>query len=265
MLLPHFIIIGAMKSGTTSLYRYLKAHPEINMSSKKETNYFLHKNFYQKSTAWYSSHFTGEAKLRGEASTSYAKFPTHTKVAARIFSILPEVKLIYLVRDPLERLVSHYDHEVLEGREVRPFSKILAKIEETNYFLYSRYHFQLLQYLAFFSKGNVLVLTSEKLRERRNESLKSVYRFLSVKSFYEADIHDENFNTTESKIMKMKIPGMTDRMQFLLNGFQAFKSMELKEKYDHFRQENLKAYVVLKNDADRFRILTKNSCENWGI
>src|SRR5947209_1159841 len=131
--LPDFLIIGAQKAGTTSLYRYLAAHPDIVASTRKEVHFF-DINFWR-GEWWYRSLFPLRRRLQrrpplrnrpaitGEASPYYLFHPFAPERAAQL---LPDAKLIVLLRDPVERAWSHYRHEVANGRETMTFPDALA-------------------------------------------------------------------------------------------------------------------------------------------
>src|SRR5436190_20938382 len=109
MPLPTFFIIGAPRSGTSSLHHYLNLHPEIGMSRLKETHHFVD-NVQPparrvEDRAEYEALFPSDARVRGEASPSYACYPQHGGAPERISVLLPDAKFIYLVRDPIERTV----------------------------------------------------------------------------------------------------------------------------------------------------------------
>ena len=115
--LPNFIIIGAAKSATTTLANALKRHPDIFISKPKEPKFFGRN--YAKGWDWYASIFRkGEGTpLRGEASTMYASHLRDFRKTPKLLSIyLPEIKLIYIVRHPLERIVSQWRHYSSPGR-----------------------------------------------------------------------------------------------------------------------------------------------------
>ncbi|MEA3469299.1 MAG: sulfotransferase, partial [Thermodesulfobacteriota bacterium] len=115
---PNFFLIGAARSGTTSLHKYLEAHPEIFMSEVKEINYFSNNRYWEKGINWYESHFkTATEKIRGEASTSYTNYPLIKDVPKRLFHYLPDAKFIYILRDPIDRFLSHYLHRIRRGVE----------------------------------------------------------------------------------------------------------------------------------------------------
>ena len=179
-MLPNFLIIGSMKAGTTSLYRYLGEHPQVYVSEKKELNYFSTGIDGGVSRDEYEACFdagTG-ARALGEASVSYSKFPVHPRVASRIAEQLPEVRLIYVIRHPIDRMRSQWMHMSANGEEVRPMADAL--LEDSRYVDFSSYALQLEQYLSYFPRDQILVLTSEDLRDARRETLKRVFEFLDI-------------------------------------------------------------------------------------
>ena len=111
---PEFIIIGAMKCATSTLYEQLESQSSIFMVTPKEPNFFSDDDVYARGISWYRSLYeqTDKYLLRGEASTHYTKLPTYSSAVARLSTHLsPDIKLIYVVRHPIERIVSHYIHE----------------------------------------------------------------------------------------------------------------------------------------------------------
>lgn len=126
--LPDFIIIGAQKAGTTSLFEYLAKHPCIKEPSEKELHYFSDAGHYRKGLTWYRSQFPlqwgagRESFLTGEA-TPYYLF--HPLTPQRVFEALPLVKNIVMLRNPVDRAFSHYFHEVRENRETRSFEQAI--------------------------------------------------------------------------------------------------------------------------------------------
>src|SRR5919108_5987197 len=110
-MLPNLIIIGAQKCGTSALHHYLGLHPDIFMSHEKELNFFMQRKNWDKGRAWYESMFPCNATVRGEASPGYTDYPTEPRVAERMHSLIPDAKLIYIVRHPIERMISQYVHQ----------------------------------------------------------------------------------------------------------------------------------------------------------
>jgi hypothetical protein len=178
-MLPDFIIIGAMKCGTTSLYTYLDGHPDIAMSRVKEPNYFGKPQ--EKSLSWYKSLFPHrDGVVLGEASTFYTMHPFRQGVPERIYERIPSVKLIYLVRDPVERILSHYAHNRAHNEELRSLSECLSMKERNGYVAYSSYALQMKQYTPYFSDDQILVVESEKLRSERQATLRCICNFIGV-------------------------------------------------------------------------------------
>ena len=106
--MPDFLIIGAQRCGTTSLWHYLKSHPDINVARKKEVHYFDHR-YFSKSFDWYMNWFKDLKGVTGEASPFYI---FHPNCSSRIKSKFPDIKLIVLLRNPVDRAYSHYNHEI---------------------------------------------------------------------------------------------------------------------------------------------------------
>ena len=178
--LPNLIIIGAMKSGTTSLHYYLNLHPEISMSRQKELNFFIKEKNWNKGIEWYKSHFVGQAKIYGETTPNYTNYPKSKDAPQKMFSLIPDAKLIYIIREPIERIVSHYVHRYADNKENRNIEEALAEFEGNLYIERSRYFFQLKQYLSLFPTSNILVITSEQLSDFPERTMKQVFKFLEV-------------------------------------------------------------------------------------
>src|SRR5215469_9765623 len=106
---PDFIVVGAMKSATTTLHEQLARQPGVFMSRPKEPNFFSDDAAYARGWRWYESLFKDAAAtdLRGESSTHYSKLPTFPRTLERMLRYLPRVKVIYVMRHPIDRLVSH--------------------------------------------------------------------------------------------------------------------------------------------------------------
>lgn len=180
--LPNLIVIGAMKAGTTSLHFYLNQHPKISMSKEKELNFFSRN--WAMGIDWYTSQFGGEADIYGESSPSYTDYPYFSGVPGRMHQVLPDAKLIYVVRDPIERIISQYIHWS-QTDNPPSLSEALADFEKSRYVQRSKYYMQLEQYLQFYPTSRILLITQEELLNCRQETLKKVFRFLDVDaSFY---------------------------------------------------------------------------------
>jgi hypothetical protein len=177
---PTFLIIGAMKASTTSLFDRLATHPEIGIASIKEPDFFIAEKNLRKGLGWYESLFAGTEgnTARGEASTSYSKCGQFPGVPRRIHAVVPDVRLIYLLRDPVDRIRSMYQHNVLTGRERRPADE--AVTQDPKYLDASRYGLQVQQYLSVFPSEQLLVLTMDDLHERPEPTLRTVCAHIGV-------------------------------------------------------------------------------------
>jgi hypothetical protein len=184
--LPNLIIVGAQKCGTTSLHYYLNQHPDIAMTRGKELNFFVEEGAWAKGLGWYAAQFNPAARVRGESSPSYTNYPRYSGVAERIHTIVPEAKLVYMVRDPLERTISQYIHEYTTGWENRPIEDVLGGPLATHrYVRRSKYFLQLEQYLRYFDPAAILVVEQEELLHQRPTTMQRIFEFLDVDtSFY---------------------------------------------------------------------------------
>jgi len=187
---PDFLIVGAEKSGTTSLAYYLQEHNDIFIPDKKEIQFFLEKN-YHKGPDWYKKHFEdhNNKKLIGEATPLYMYFEF---VPKRIFKLIPDVKLIFIMRNPIYRAYSKYWHVVVGGFEYLSFEKALTceyeRIKKNLRFreLYSYqdagyYYNQIKNYLNYFKKKQMCFLLFDDLVKKPQKVLNEIYDFLEIK------------------------------------------------------------------------------------
>lgn len=196
--MPDFLVIGAMKAGTTSLNAYLEVHPQITIPSIKETHFF--NRYWERGVDWYANFFSGVGDICGESTPDYSKYPEFPGVAERIYSILPDVKLIYLIRNPLQRMISHYQQKIRKGFENLSLDEAVKRNNFKNEYVYtSLYFFQIQQYFPYFPEKNILVLTSDSLRDRRKQTIKKVYSFLGVDPNFENEIFNQTFHESNGK------------------------------------------------------------------
>jgi hypothetical protein len=194
--LPTFLIIGAPKTGTTSLHRYLAAHPEIFMAETKELNFFIEEFNWSLGTEWYMHHFAaaGEATAVGEASPRYTQHPYHLGVAERVAAVLPVARLVYVVRNPLEQMLSHHRDRLRWASEREPADKALLK--NPIYLETAKYGSQAERFLACFPPERFHVVISEELRhpETRLATLAKILRFLEVDDTWVSDAFSREHN-----------------------------------------------------------------------
>jgi hypothetical protein len=188
--LPTFLIVGAMRSGTTSLTRYLRSHPQVFIAPHKELHFFDF-NFGE-GEGWYRRHFegVGDELAVGEATPNYLYI---AEAMPRIAEMLPGARLIAILRNPVDRAYSHYWHNRAVGREELAFEQALeaeaARIDSDDphdraYWSYvdrGRYVRQLEMLDALFPRDAVLVLLFDDLRDAPGPTYRSVCRFLGVR------------------------------------------------------------------------------------
>jgi hypothetical protein len=175
---PDFIIIGAMKCATTTLHEQLAQQPGFIMSEPKEPNFFSDDDQYARGMNYYHSLFdaAGDADLCGESSTHYTKLPTYPHTIERLKKHVPEAKFIYVMRHPIDRLISQYIHEWSQrtvtgdiNHAVKSFAPLIQ---------YSQYSMQIRPYLESFGAERVLPVFSENLRRHPQRELERVCRFI---------------------------------------------------------------------------------------
>lgn len=180
-MLPNLLLIGAMKAGTTSLYEDLSKFDDVFMCPEKEPNDLLtDKVETAAGCAKYAAKFSrGRAmKWRGEASTAYSMIPTYKGVARRARHVLgSNIRIIYLTREPISRIISQYRHLWGLGLETRPMnSAVLA----TEYISYSRYEWQLAAWRAEFADNQILVLRFEDYVTKKEAVVQQISDFLEL-------------------------------------------------------------------------------------
>jgi Sulfotransferase domain len=205
---PNLIVIGATKCGTSSLHQYLDCHPDIVMSHPKELRFFT-KNWH-KGLAWYEAQFSEKASIRGETSPQYTMYPRNRGVAERMHAILPEAKLIYMVRDPIDRVISHYLEQLGQFREHREIDRVLENFEDDrrapNQYVYgSLYHLQLEQYLRFYSPSRIHVVALEDLKTDPATVLRGIFQFLNVDDHFDSGQFSVVWNDSGTKRRKSRI------------------------------------------------------------
>lgn len=198
--LPNLLIVGAGKSGTTSLHEYLRLHPEITMSTPKELKFFSADD-WQGRVDRYRSQGWESSRVRGESSPGYTMFPFLPSVADRVQELIPDAKLIYLVRDPVDRAIAHYAEFIALRFEDRPIATALAEVDNpaNPYLCTSRYATQLRRYLRLFDADQILVIDRDDLLDRRAETLRETFSFLGVDPAFTSPEFQRIHNSRSSK------------------------------------------------------------------
>ena len=182
-ILPNFIIIGAAKSATTTLTTILPQHPDIFISKPKEPKFFG--RYYGKGWEWYASRFAKgkAATLRGEGSTMYASsLKTFRKAPELMHHYLPDLKLIYIVRNPLDRIISQWRHYRGRNPDCADFNDLMRNRQLRRLIVgCSMYYEQLSRYRKHYPENQIYCMTFEDLLDSPKRSLKGMLKFLGVK------------------------------------------------------------------------------------
>lgn len=211
-MLPSFLVIGAQRSGTSSLYKYLGEHPDIAPSLRKEVGYFT--RFYGQPETWYRSHFPLQVRrhlarrVRGHDLVAFEATPDylfHPLAPERARRLVPDARIVVLLRDPVERAFSHYGHMVRRGYETLPFEEALAREGERtaddmrriltdpthdpkhllrfSYVARGMYAAQLQAWMAQFPAERFLVLDSASFYDDPGAVYQQILGFLGVRAW----------------------------------------------------------------------------------
>lgn len=273
--LPNLIVIGAQKCGTSVLHYYLSLHPEVSMSKPKELNFFIEERNWSRGLDWYRGHFDPEARVRGEASPNYSAFPQHDGVPERMHSVVPEARLIYMIRDPLERIAAHWVHNYAKRREKGTLAETLTH-PNTSYVTRSQYAMQLERFLRFYDRERVLVFQQSELRYKRMETLRRIFDFIGVDADYthprfEQERHQTARKTRATRLaVRLERLGRSSRARMLPSNFwlvlddrlplrRAIKRPDVRASLPPEKLAELRA------DGERLRELTGRDFSNWKI
>jgi Sulfotransferase domain len=187
MTLPNFLIVGAMKCGTSTLLGYLRQHEEIYIAPR-EVHFFDRESQYRRGIAWYENQFHSGPRHRaiGEKTPAYCFVP---EASERIYRHLPDVKLIWIFRNPVARAYSNYWHFLRRGNERASFDEAIKlalrqeKVDGKSACVYlnkGRYAEQIKNFLQFFPREQMLFLLFEDFIRNPDDMLKTVLAFLGV-------------------------------------------------------------------------------------
>ena len=273
--LPNLIIIGAQKCGTSGLHYHLGLHPEVSMSKPKELNFFIEERNWPRGQEWYRRHFDENAKVRGEASPNYTAFPQHVGVPERMASVVPDAKLIYVLRDPLQRIAAHWVHNYAKRREKGTLAETLSH-PNTSYLQRSQYAMQLQQFLNHYSRESIMILDQEDFRKDRLATLRRVFEFVGADPEFSHPGFERERHATARKTRATKLAVRMERVSKSRLGrvvppkvwFALDERLPMKKPIDRpdvrlaLTDEALRA---LRDDAERMRELAGRPFRDWSI
>jgi hypothetical protein len=173
------LLIGAMKCGTTTLFKSLIQHPALAGAREKEPNFFTRAELRDRGRGWYESFWDHDPARHAwalEASTEYAKLPVCPSAAAFLRRVPADYRILYVVRDPLERLRSHYRHGLAQGFVQQPIHELLAP----DAVAFGNYHLQLWPYVLALGREKILALDHRELLADMPAVLRRATAFLGL-------------------------------------------------------------------------------------
>jgi hypothetical protein len=212
--LPNFFVIGAMRSATTTLCDALARHPHVYMSDPKELNFFSSDETFARGWDWYRSQFaqTNGKLAIGEGTTNYTKQSLYPRAAERLAKSIPEAKLIYIVRHPLQRILSHWLHLLRMGQVLPTIAEAIKQAPDM--LDISLYWKQISAYRRFFSDDRIFVAFVDDLVASPDEVIAHCSKFLGLEPFAEvtrAHVHSNAYPDVgvDGKLLRLlrKIPG----------------------------------------------------------
>ena len=202
---PDYIIIGAMKCGTSTLATQIGLQQGLFMTNPKEPNYFSNDDVFAKGRDWYAGLFAQalDGDIKGEASTHYTKRPDYPQALTRMKAALPEVKLVYMIRNPMDRLVSHYIHAWSEGDVT---ASLDVAIDEHRALVdYGRYGWQLAPFIDAYGVDAVLLTSLERLKSEPDAELERVAAHIGHKGPVAWNTEQAAQNVSAQRIRKFPL------------------------------------------------------------
>lgn len=210
-ILPNTLLAGTPKSGTTTLWTYMREHPDVYMAGKKELWFFFDDRVWSRGTDWYRHQFNqhrGE-KIIGEATPLYFY---SEKALDRIAKTIPDVMLVFIFRNPVDRAFSHYWHNMKKLKDETSFEKAIdedikgKRIEElargsVRYFELGCYYRYLIKWYDRFPKKNIFTVIFEEMISKWDVVLSELYSFLGIDTSF---ITDKEVNTNKGRYFRFK-------------------------------------------------------------
>jgi hypothetical protein len=293
--LPTFLVVGADKCGTTSLHHYLGEHPEVQVSWPKELHFFngsadptrfpahfddrdrarmdLGDGTWHRGLDWYGAHFDPAFAARGESTPNYSA-PWYPGTADRIAAAVPDVSLIYCVRDPVRRALSSYTFRRAMGTDARAPGDAL--LPNGFYAARSRYADCLEPFLSRFGRERILIVEAEDLDGRRSETLRRVFAFLGVDEDFWSERFERRWNVTAEqrgaryRVLRRlrRLPGW-ERAQRAVPRRAVWLAERATRRADGAAPEPPTAPPAfvesLREDAARFRVAVGHDFPDWSV
>lgn len=260
------IILGAMKAGTTSLFKYLAQHPQIAPCNEKEPSYFCYKNgqnIEEYLKLWKEQDL--KDKVLMEASTNYTKYPAFPGSSSNILDFAKknpvDLKFVYVMRKPIERVLSQYTYSY-----ARWISDSLdERIEHGHIINVSRYAMQLDQYFNKFNRENFLLLPFEDLKNKPDELLKQVCKHLGIDDSFNFEALGQVHNKSEGRIITRPVDKIYKKYSFVKSFAKLFPKRfrrwlsrilfrkRIEGNFSFSAEQKQRVYNELKEDMNQLR------------
>jgi hypothetical protein len=297
-MLPNFLVVGAQKSGTTSLHHYLQAHPDIFLPAQKETKFFVHDKYYNKGIEFYDSEYFSERNSEraiGEVDPDYLYYEGALPRIAHDLDPAT-LKLIFIFRNPVERAFSHYLMTFRRGQEPLTFEEAIeaesvriseGHMENLRYSYITRGYYlrQVERFLGCMDRSQMLFLLSEDLETDPSACLRQVYTFLGVASDFVPSNLGERFHRATvprslsllrwikgrgagKRLLRLLIPSaslrqsLRDRLLHLNQTTPSdlvLKTETRKRLVELYRSENTRLAAFLGRNLDRWNLAPGDS------
>jgi len=272
----NLFILGAMKCGTTSLFGHFEKHPQICFSNPKETGFFKDENWNDKLDIYHKKFncVNENIKYYAEGDTNYTKFALNSNknIWDRIFEYNTNAKLIYLYRNPIDRIVSEYTHLILEGYQSGKIEDLVFK--KTNYIQNSSYYSQIYPFIQKFGEENIRLISFETFIKNRSEILNEISGFLGIEPFKDAhtQIHKNKSSGNlrfhhkwrpYSRYFKKLIDFLPKTASDGLMKILIPKERHIFEKPSLTQNSKQKIVDLLENDIVKFEALIGKNLDHW--
>ncbi|MCA9735200.1 sulfotransferase [candidate division KSB1 bacterium] len=263
-----FLIIGAQKAGTTTLFRLLSQHESVYLPPEKEAPYFGNIDREKLGWLWYVNEFFSggrDDQLWGSVTPQYM---SNLGIAREIKDVLGDIKLVAILRDPVERAYSHFKMSMRRGIENRLFNQVICDLvhedaldfsrqcpkENNAYIVWGEYGRILSDYCDFFDKKNILILFTEDLEKNPQQTLDKVCNFIGIKCFTPVDIGKKYHVGSSSQ--KLPIIGGLRRIIFLRNIWRRIVPFKSRRRFmywfDQWNSSQEKQHSIAINDLECF-------------
>jgi hypothetical protein len=207
--LPTFLVIGAQKAATTTLHHWFAEHPEVAMTQVKEANFLLDEGGWSKGLDWYEAQFAHapDRPHRGDVSPAYTIFPAFRHAPERAAQVVPDARLVYVIREPVDRMVSAWAQLVGAGLEYRTLVQALR--HEAHYTMASMYGLQLQRWLDHFDRSALLVVRLDDLADDPGPTFDAILEHVGLEAGWRPAQAASAWNTSERK---STVPGLVHRI-----------------------------------------------------